>query len=70
MITPNEPWVDLAIYEDRIDREKERRLPRCSMCGAIIDQYDVVQMNGKLICDACLDDMRVLVEENYPEGDE
>lgn len=48
------------------DIEKEMRLARrpvCDTCGHPIQDETAILMDGKWMCESCLDNLRVLVED-------
>lgn len=61
-----EPWEEAADLEAR-EAKRLARLPKCDICGEAIDQYDAVRFHEFWICDYCLDDLRVLIEEEDNE---
>lgn len=57
-----EPISDFANY----DYAKEKALamrPKCMMCGEHIQDDMAYVINGALICEKCMDDFKVNVEE-------
>ena len=48
------------------DIEMERRLARrpvCDRCGKHIQDETAVEIFGKMICESCIDDLRVSLED-------
>ena len=64
-----EPWLEMAWAEAR-EAKRLKRFPCCAICGEHIDQEDAVCFHGEWICDDCLDDLRVVLEEMEEEYDE
>jgi formylmethanofuran dehydrogenase subunit E len=52
-------------HEIEMERRRARR-PKCYRCGEHIQDETAVEIAGKLICENCIDDLRVCLE-NYDE---
>lgn len=50
---------DLWEQHDREQQEALELLPLCSICDEHIQDEHCYQINGELICEACMDDYRV-----------
>lgn len=60
MVT-GDAWADASALYDR-EAEYEKRLPICECCGNPIQDEDVYDFDGDLICEECLLDY---VRENF-----
>lgn len=58
----DDPLADFDAWDLEQSR-KLKKLPKCHFCHEPIQQEDAVFIFGKWICDDCLDDERVLIEE-------
>lgn len=55
--------LDLFERHDAEQERARRKLPVCCECKDHIQQETAVRINGKYICDGCLEDMREEIEE-------
>lgn len=50
---------------DRKNEEAVARLPRCSECGHHIQDERAYYINGEWICESCMEDYHVNVDDYY-----
>jgi formylmethanofuran dehydrogenase subunit E len=50
-------------HDIEMERRRMRR-PECSLCGEHIQQEDAVCIHGEYICDECLENNRIYIEED------
>lgn len=55
--------LDLFEMHERERQRALKRLPVCSECGEPITDEFCYKINGNLICEACIDECRVEVEQ-------
>lgn len=64
MCYTDEPSYDADVYYGKMD-EMLNKLPKCSDCGEPIQDDEAYLIDGELICERCMDNYKVLVEEIY-----
>lgn len=53
---------DLYDAHERAQAREEANLPHCDRCGEPIYEDYAFRIDGELICERCIDDMRVSID--------
>lgn len=63
MFYSDDPAGDFLRHDRRMAERLERR-PVCCRCGDHIQSEEAYEIEGRLYCPECIDDMKVFVEED------
>ena len=58
----NDPVEDYESYSSHQEKELDK-LPRCSNCGKHIQEETAFLINDELICEGCMNENRVFVDD-------